>query len=44
MACYISSNNNRFYAAVETVYGTVPAITASNRFPGVKLALKQDVE
>ena len=44
MACYISSNNNRFYAAVETAYGTVPAITASNRFPGVKLALKQDVE
>ena len=44
MACYISSNNNRFYAAVETVYGTVPAITASNRFPGVKLALKQGVE
>jgi hypothetical protein len=44
MACYISSNNNRFYAAVETAYGTVPAITASNRFPGVKLALKQDVD
>ena len=34
MACYISSNNNRFYAAVETAFGAVPAITASNRFPG----------
>ena len=44
MACYISSNNNRFYAAVETAYGAVPAITASNRFPGVKLALRQDVD
>jgi hypothetical protein len=44
MPCYISSNNNRFYAAVETAYGTVPAITASNRFPGVKLAMRQDVD
>ena len=44
MACYISSNNNRFYAAVETAYGAVPAITASNRFPGVRLALKQGVD
>lgn len=40
MACYISSNNNRFYSATETAYGTVPAITNSNRFPAVKLTVK----
>ncbi|MFB3777237.1 MAG: hypothetical protein ACE141_06475 [Bryobacteraceae bacterium] len=44
MSCYISSNNNRFYAAVESAYGAVPLIAAANRFPGVKLTVKQEVE
>jgi len=44
MSCYISSNNNRFYAAVETAFGAAPAIDASNRFPGVKLTLKQQTD
>jgi hypothetical protein len=41
MSCYISSNNNRFYTATEPDYGEVAAITADNRFPAVKLAVKQ---
>ena len=41
MSCYISSNNNRFYTALESVYGDVPAITGQNRIPGVKLAARQ---
>src|SRR6266404_5508192 len=41
MSCYISSNNNRFFVALETSYGNVPAITASNRIPAVKLGAKQ---
>jgi hypothetical protein len=41
MSCYISSNNNRFYVALESTYGTVPAVTAQNRIPGVKLTARQ---
>lgn len=41
MSCYISSNNNRIYVALESGYGTVPAITGANRIPAVKLAAKQ---
>ncbi len=41
MSCYISSNNNRFFVALETSYGNVPAITGSNRIPAVKLGAKQ---
>ena len=44
MSCYISSNNNRFYVALESAYGSVPAITGQNRIPGVKLAAKQVLE
>lgn len=44
MPCYISSNENRFYAAVEGSYGTVPAITAANYFAGVKLTAQQRVQ
>ncbi len=39
MSC-ISSNNNRFYAEVESAYGTVPAITEQNRIPTVRLAIR----
>ncbi len=38
---YISSNANRWYAVQETAYGQVPAITADNRIPAVKLGVKQ---
>jgi len=41
MSCYISSNANRLYVAVESTYWTVPAITAENRFPAVKLTTRQ---
>src|SRR5664279_1407717 len=41
MSCYISSNNNRLYVALESTYGTVPAVTIANRIPAVKLTAKQ---
>ena len=41
MSCYISSNNNRFYVALESTFGNVPAITGANRIPGVRLAARQ---
>jgi len=41
MSCYISSNNNRFYVALESQYGQVAAITEANRIPAVKLGVKQ---
>lgn len=39
MADYILSNNNRYYAALESAYGVVPTIAASHRVPGVRLAI-----
>lgn len=44
MASYISSNANRFYAALESAYGQVPAITSANRIPALKLAIRQQLE
>ncbi|HEV2198543.1 MAG TPA: hypothetical protein VGR73_01885 [Bryobacteraceae bacterium] len=44
MSCNISSNNNRFYVALESTYGIVPPITAQNRIPAVKLAARQVLE
>jgi hypothetical protein len=44
MACYISSNDNRYYAAIEQVYGTVAAVTAADRFPAVRLRAGQKSE
>ena len=41
---YISSNQNRFYAALESGYGQVSAITAEQRIPAVKLATRQQLE
>ena len=35
---YISSNANRWYCAREEQYGTIPAITAANRIPAVRLS------
>ena len=44
MSSYISSNANRFYAALESSYGKVDAITAANRIPAVKLAIRQQAD
>lgn len=44
MSCYISTNANRFYTAIESAYGQVPTITAANRIVAVKLAAKQELE
>ena len=41
---YVSSNNNRFYVALESAYGTAAAITAQSRIPAVKLTAKQTPE
>jgi hypothetical protein len=41
---YISSNANRFYTALESAYGNIATITASNRIPAVKLAVRQQLE
>src|SRR4051794_27623898 len=43
MASYISSNANRFYTALESGYGQVGAIQASNRIPAVKLTVQQQL-
>lgn len=44
MSCYISSNNNRLYVALEASYGNAGTITGRNRIPAVKLAAKQAPE
>src|SRR5215471_14703685 len=44
MSSYISSNANRFYTALESAYGKVETITATNRIPAVKLGIRQQVE
>jgi hypothetical protein len=44
MSCYISSNNNRVYVALETNYGQAGAITGVNRIPLVKLGARQVAE
>ena len=41
---YISSNNNRFYVALEAAYGTAAMVAAHNRIPAVKLGAKQRPE
>ncbi len=41
MSCYLSSNNERLYVALETAYGQVPAITAQSRVPLINLGAKQ---
>jgi hypothetical protein len=44
MSCYISSNDNRLYAGSESSYGRVPSITDANRFPAVRLGIRQLTE
>lgn len=38
---FILSNSNRLYTALETSYGAVAAVTATNRIPVVKLDIQQ---
>src|ERR1700749_492778 len=44
MNCYVNSNDNRFYAALESGYGTAAAIASRNRFPADHLQAKQQTE
>lgn len=44
MSCYISSNENRFYAGPEASYGQTPVVSKANRLPAVKLNVKHSVE
>jgi len=41
MSCYISSNNERAYVALESTYGEVASVTGQNRIPLIKLGAKQ---
>ena len=41
---FVLSNANRWYCARESAYGQIPAITAANRIPAVKLAAQQQRE
>lgn len=44
MACYVSSNENRFYTAVEQAYGYVASVQGNDRLSAVKLAARQEME
>ena len=41
MSTYISSNDNRFYVAIEQSYGAAAGITAAHRIPAVRLSARQ---
>lgn len=41
MASYISSKANRFYSVLESGFGQVAEVTAADRIPAVKLAIRQ---
>jgi len=41
MANYISSNQNRFYTALESSYGSAVSVTSSNRFNSLGLNIQQ---
>ena len=44
MASFVSSNDNRFYVALETAYGQVSAVSTRSRIPAVKLTTRQQTE
>jgi hypothetical protein len=44
MACYISSNDERLYVAVETGFGDAAEVTAANRIPVVQFSATQRAE
>jgi len=41
MANCVLSSQNRFYAKVETTFGTAPAVTASDRLASIQLGIRQ---
>jgi hypothetical protein len=41
MSCYVSSNNERIYCALESSYGVIPVITGADRIPALKMKAKQ---
>jgi hypothetical protein len=41
MSCYVSSNNERLYCALESSYGVIPVINGSERIPALHLKTKQ---
>jgi hypothetical protein len=41
MSCYVSSNNERIYCALETSYGVIPSIVGADRIPALKFKAKQ---
>ena len=43
MSSFISSNANRFYTALESSYGDIGAIAATNRIPALKLAVRHQL-
>jgi len=44
MACYISSNQNRFYTALEAGFGVTAPVTAGNRLPAIRLTIKNQTQ
>ena len=44
MSCYISSKENRFYAAVESGFGFAAPVSEENRLPAVSLTARQTVQ
>jgi len=44
MICHVASNDNRFYAAIESAFGNAPAVKARDRLPAVRLRAQQNVE
>jgi len=41
MSCYISSNNERIYCALESSYGVIPGIVGADRIPALKFKARQ---
>src|SRR5689334_372715 len=44
MSTYVSSNSNRFYAAIEATYGQAAPITPANRYSAIRLRAHQSLE
>ncbi len=44
MACYISSNQNRFYAALEESFGDTAPVVSENRIPAIQLNIKHETQ
>lgn len=42
MSCFISSQQNRFYTALESEYGQLAEVTADHRIPAIRLSMQQE--